>query len=152
MARLLSAWADRPDDRRLVEDLGGAARARLAELDDRLDVGVRHGDVTMDNVHRTGRGLVIHDFDLAHVGWRIADLSSCLATPFADAFLAGYREIRVVGPVDLQALPWIRIVEVIENLAFHVTEKVLWRGRESLGEGWVADGVAELRSAADRLS
>lgn len=151
MSRLLPALADQPADRRLIEDLGLAARARLTELADQMDWGVRHSDVTMDNVHRTDDGLVIHDFDLAHVGWRVADLSSCLATPFAEAFLAGYVEVRAVKPADMEALPWLRVVESIENLAFHLTEKAVWRGTETLGEGWIEDGLAELRSSADRL-
>lgn len=151
LSRVLHALPDRPDDRRLMENLGLAARERLTQLEDQLDRGVRHGDVTMDNVHRTDHGLVIHDFDLAHVGWRVADLSSCLATPFASAFLAGYQEVRTVTPVDMDALPWLRVVESIENLAFHLTEKAVWRGTETLGEGWIEDGLTELRLSAERL-
>jgi len=151
MSRLLPALQEQPDDQQLVEDLGRAAREHLCALTDRMDWGVRHGDVTMDNVHRTVDGLVIHDFDLAHVGWRVADLSSCLATPFADPFLAGYLEVRPVSAADLAALPWLRVVESIENLAFHLTDKAIWRGTESIAEGWVEQGLAELRSSADRL-
>ena len=142
LARVLAALADQPDDQRLAEELGAAARHRLTELADQLDWGVRHGDVTLDNVHRTEAGLVIHDFDLAHVGWRVADLSSCLATPFAEAFLTGYTEIRAVGTADLEALPWLRVVESIRHLAFHLTDKTGWRGTETLGEGWVENGLA----------
>ena len=97
---MLAALTDQPDDQHLAEVVGAAARQRLTELADQMDWGVRHGDVTMDNVHRTDAGLVIHDFDLAHLGWRVADLTNCLATPFADAFLSGYTEIRAVGTAD----------------------------------------------------
>ncbi len=151
LARVRAALAEQPDNQRLAENLGAAAHHRLTELADQLDWGVRHGDVTLDNVHRTGNGLVIHDFDLAHVGWRVADLTSCLATPFAEAFLSGYTEIRAVGKADLEALPWLRVVESIKNLAFHLTEKTRWRGTETLGEGWVEDGLAGLRASADQL-
>jgi len=151
LKRVLTALVDQPESRRLVEDLGGAARTRLTALADQMDRGIRHGDVTMDNVHRTDAGLVIHDFDLAHVGWRVADLSSCLATPFADAFLAGYTEVRTIGTADMEALPWLRVVESIENLAFHLIEKAAWRGTETLTEGWVDDGLAELRASAGQL-
>jgi Ser/Thr protein kinase RdoA (MazF antagonist) len=129
----------------------GAARHRLSELADQMDRGVRHGDVTMDNVHRTDAGLVIHDFDLAHVGWRAADLTNCLATSFGDAFLVGYTEIRAVGTADLEALPWVRVVELIRDLAFDLTDKPGWRGTESLGEGWIEIGLANLRASADQL-
>ena len=151
LSRVLAALTDRPDDQHVAEVLGAAARHRLTELADQMDWGVRHGDVTLDNVRRTDAGLVIHDFDLAHVGWRVADLSSCLATPFAEAFLTGYSEIRAVGTADLEALPWLRVVESIRHLAFHLTEKARWRGTETLGEGWVEDGLAGLRASADQL-
>ena len=151
LAHVDAALADQPDDQRLVARLGARARQRLNQSAGLLDWGVRHGDVTMDNVHRTGAGLVIHDFDLAHVGWRVADLSSCLATPFAADFLAGYREIRAVEAADLAALPWFRVVESVRNLAFHLTDKTSWRGTESLAEGWVDDVLADLRAAADQL-
>jgi Ser/Thr protein kinase RdoA (MazF antagonist) len=151
LARVLAALTHQPENQRLVEDLGVAARQRLTELADQMDWGVSHGDVTMDNVHRTDTGLVIHDFDLAHVGWRVADLTNCLATPFADAFLTGYTEIRAVGTADTEALPWLRVVESIRNLAFHLTDKAAWRGTESLGEGWVENGLVDLRVSADQL-
>ncbi len=151
LKRVLTALVDQPDNRRLVEDLGAVARTRLTELADQMDWGIRHGDVTMDNVHRTDAGLVIHDFDLANVGWRVADLGSCLTTPFAEAFLAGYTDLRAIGTADMEALPWLRVVESIENLAFHLTEKAAWRGTETLREGWVEDGLAELRASANQL-
>ena len=150
-ARACAALTHQPADQRLVETLRAGARQQLTEFEDQLDWGVRHGDVTLDNIHRTDAGLVLHDFDLAHVGWRVAGLSSCLATPFAAAFLAGYTEIRAVGAADLAALPWFRVVESIKNLAFHLTDKAGWRGTESLAEGWVESGLADLRAAADQL-
>ena len=45
----------------------------------------------------------------------------------------------------------LRIVESIENLAFHLTDKAIWRGTESIAEGSVGQGLAELHSSADRL-
>lgn len=149
LLQLRAALADDRESLRLVEDLAAGARQRLIELNDQgLDLGVRHGDVTLDNVHRTDDGLVIHDFDLAHVGWRIADLGSCLATPFADAFRAGYTEVRPIRDVDEAALPWVQVVEVIGKLTFHLTDKAIWRGTESLGEGWVEGCLTELRALA----
>lgn len=153
LSRLREAMVDDGESLRLVEDLATLSRRHLAELSDQgMDWGVRHGDVTLDNVHRTDNGLVIHDFDLAHVGWRVADLGSCLSTPFAESFRAGYTELRPIGATDEAALPWLRVVEVIANLAFHLTDKTAWRGTESLGEGWVEGGLTDLRALADQLS
>lgn len=152
LSRLSASLADQPEIGALIARLGDAARSHLSELADQgMDWGVRHGDVTMDNVHRTDGGLVVHDFDLAHVGWRISDLSSCLATPFAEAFLAGYTDVRRIGAADVAALPWLGVVESIGNLSFHLTDKPKWRGTESLGEGWVEDCLADLRSSAQQF-
>lgn len=152
LERVLPSLADQPRIQRLVRDLGVAARRRLTQpTDNGLDWGIRHGDVTIDNIHRTDAGLVIHDFDLAHVGWRVADLIGCLSTPFADAFRTGYTEVRALCTADLAAMPWLTVVETIGNLAFHLTEKSAWRGTETLTEGWVDGCLDALRTAADQL-
>lgn len=152
LARILPEFTDQPKSVTLLTNLAVAARHRLTEFAAAgMDRGVRHGDVTMDNVHRTSAGLVMHDFDLAHVGWRVADLSGCLATPFAAAFRAGYTEVRSIGTADIEALPWLRVVETIGNLAFHLSEKAAWRGTESRGEGWIEAALADLRTSAERL-
>jgi len=60
--------------RAIAPHLGGDHADRVAVLAARaweelsareLAWGIRHGDVTLDNIHRTDRGLVLHDFDLA---------------------------------------------------------------------------------------
>lgn len=141
-----------PADQTVVQELGAAARDRITRLAEAgLEWGIRHGDVTLDNVHQTPRGLVIHDFDLAAEGWRAADLAPCLATPFADAFRSGYTEVRELKPVELEALPWLGVVEHIGNLRFHLREKPAWRGTESIGEGWAEDLLKSLRATAASL-
>lgn len=153
LAEVLPALAGQPDDQAVVRELGALARNRIEELAAQgLEWGIRHGDVSLDNVHITSRGLTIHDFDLAAEGWRVADLAGCLATPFADVFLAGYTRIRELKPVELEALPWLTVVGDIGNLRFHLCDKAAWCGTESLSEGWV-DGLLEsLRAkAADLL-
>jgi len=152
LAEVLPALAGQPDDQAIVRELGALARNRIEELAEQgLEWGIRHGDVSLDNVHLTSRGLTIHDFDLAAEGWRVADLAGCLATPFAEAFLGGYTRVRELKPVELEALPWLTIVGNIGNLRFHVCDKTAWRGTESLSEGWV-DGLLEgLRAKAAEL-
>jgi Ser/Thr protein kinase RdoA (MazF antagonist) len=152
LAEVLPALAGQPDDQAVVSELGALARHRLEELAEQgLEWGIRHGDVSLDNVHVTSQGLTIHDFDLAAEGWRVADLAGCLSTPFADAFLGGYTRIREVEPVELEALPWLTIVGNIGNLRFHVCDKAAWRGTESLSEGWVHDLLESLRARAAEL-
>ncbi|WP_020574684.1 phosphotransferase enzyme family protein [Actinopolymorpha alba] len=152
LAQVLPELANQPEDQALVKELGGLARQRMTELAALgLDWGIRHGDVTLDNVHLTGEGLTIHDFDLAAVGWRAGDLTSCLSTAFADAFAAGYRSVRTIGSADLSALPWLRVIESIGNLRFHLVDKPAWRGTESLSEGWAEQILTDFRSSARDL-
>ena len=152
LPQVLDALADRPDDRRVVADMAAIARARIEELAGRgLSWGIRHGDVTLDNIHASGDGLTLHDFDLAGQGWRIADLAPCLATDFAEAFLAGYTSVRPVTQTDLAALPWLDVIGRIGNLRFHLVDKVALRGTESIGEGWVDRELSALRDAATAL-
>jgi Ser/Thr protein kinase RdoA (MazF antagonist) len=138
-------------DRAMVAALAATARERITGYQG-LDWGVCHGDVTLDNVHLTGTGLVLHDLDLAGERCRAADLYGVAATPHWDAFLAGYTAVRAFGERDRAALPWFRVVQELLNLHFHLVAKPALRGTESIGEGWADEILAGLRTAADTLS
>jgi Ser/Thr protein kinase RdoA (MazF antagonist) len=147
LAAVLPRLAERPDDQRRVRELGEAAGRRVAELAGHgLTWGIRHGDVTLDNLHRIPGGLVLHDFDLAAPGWRAADLTGVWAFDHWEAFRAGYERVRTIRAVDLEALPWLGVIERVANLAFHLVDKPAIHGTESLSEGWVdreLDGLRE---------
>ena len=126
----------------MVHEVAAAARERLAAVTG-PDVGVRHGDASLDNVHVTrDGGLLWHDFDLAAVGWRVADLTGPHGGAHWPAFLDGYRTLR---PIDTEAVVAVRVVELVRNIAWHLTDKVALRGSESVGEGWVERELASLR-------
>jgi Ser/Thr protein kinase RdoA (MazF antagonist) len=138
-----------PADRELLDLFGAALPERLGAAD--LDRGICHGDVSLDNVHLDGDRLVLYDLDLAGVGWRAADLTGVASTPSWPAFLAGYREVRPFGGADLAALPWFRVLGLIANLHFHLVEKPMLRGIDSIREGWADRELASLRAAAAEL-
>jgi Ser/Thr protein kinase RdoA (MazF antagonist) len=123
-----------------VTALADRARQELSTRE--LSLGIRHGDVTLDNVHRTGRGLVLHDFDLAGPGWLAADLTGVHATQHWHAFAAGYSAVHALP--DLSILPWLEVCALISNLRFHLVEKPQYRGLESLAEGWVDRELARI--------
>ncbi len=132
----------------MVHEVAAAARERLLTIG-APDTGVRHGDASLDNIHLTGDGGVLwHDFDLAAVGWRAADLTGPHGGAHWPAFLEGYRTLR---PVDTAAVLALRVVELVRNVAWHLTAKVALRGTESVGEGWVDRELASLRDLRDRL-
>jgi Ser/Thr protein kinase RdoA (MazF antagonist) len=137
---------------RLVQRSGAEAQGQLTRLSEHgLRWGIRHGDPTLDNLHVGDSGLYFYDFDLAGPGWQVGDLTGALSTEFADAFLAGYTEVRRLPPVELEALPWLRIMEIIENLHFHLIRKPAMQGTASLAEGWVERGFESLAAAASQL-
>ncbi|GAB3745664.1 phosphotransferase enzyme family protein [Microlunatus parietis] len=134
-----------PADRELVERAAALATGRLTSLLPALEPGVRHGDVTLDNLLLAGDSMIIYDFDLAGPGPLVDDLTGVAGTPQWPAFLAGYRTVRDLDDDQLAALPWLRIAATIEHLDFHLIRKPAILGSETLGEGWVSGNLEALK-------
>ncbi|HEY1487029.1 MAG TPA: phosphotransferase [Micromonosporaceae bacterium] len=137
------------DDRAMAVRLAEAARTGLAHSAPTR--GICHGDATMDNVVIIGGTeadpqIATYDFDLAGEGYLAADF------PFSaknwGQFLAGYTEVRAVTPADLVAQPWLDIIDVIEDLRFHLVVKPAWRGTESTDESFLDETLGDLREMA----
>lgn len=143
--RVLAADGLEPPDRDLVERAAGLAADRLAGLLPDLEQGVRHGDVTLDNLLLTGDGMIIYDFDQAGPGPLVDDLTGVAGTDLWPAFLAGYRTVRKLDDDQLAALPWLRIAVTLEHLDFHLIRKPAILGSETLGEGWVSGNLEALK-------
>jgi Ser/Thr protein kinase RdoA (MazF antagonist) len=79
-------------------------------------------------------------------------LTGVSLTPNFEAFVTGYRTVRALDDADLAAVPWLAVAGLIENLAFHLIDKPAYRGTESLAEGWVDEGLTELREFGASLS
>jgi Ser/Thr protein kinase RdoA (MazF antagonist) len=138
------------EDRGLVRERAATAATHLTRLTQAgITRGVCHGDVTLDNVHVTAAGLVLHDFDLSGPGWLADDLTGVYSTPHWPAFKQGYRELRELSSADVEALPWLGIASRVTNLRFHLVDKVQLRGWESRSEGWVERELAGLRASVD---
>jgi Ser/Thr protein kinase RdoA (MazF antagonist) len=145
VGRALHGLSRHADAVMVVERADRAQGELLALMSAGLRHGVRHGDVSLDNVLMTNSGLTLHDFDLSGHGWPAADLVGALSTPHSAAFLEGYETIRPLQPVERRALPHLRVAELVRNLDFHLTDKAAIRGIESVGEGWVDAELAALR-------
>lgn len=138
--------------RRLVERSGAAAQRQLAVLAEQgLRWGIRHGDASLDNLHVGAAGLYLYDLDLSAPGWQAEDLTGALSTDFADPFLDGYTAVRPLLPVELEAMPWLRVLGLVENLHFHLVVKPRTQGTWSLTEGWVDAAFASLAESARAL-
>ena len=84
--------------------------------------GVVHGDVIRANALVGEDGTVtVLDFDFCGIGWRAYDVASYLLTirntpteaEFAEAFLAGYTDIRALTPEEREAMPLFEAVRAI---------------------------------------
>ena len=149
---VLAELAGQPEDRAVIQVLGDQAQHQIEAFSaGGLDWGVVHGDVTMDNVFFGPAGLVIFDFDLAGPGFRASDLYGVRQTEHWDAFADGYQRIHPLADNDLAALPWFTIAGNIANLKFHLVEKPVFAGTESLAEGWAERILIDLRDTARDL-
>jgi Ser/Thr protein kinase RdoA (MazF antagonist) len=149
---VLAALAAQPEDRAVIAALGEQAQRRIeALIAGGLDWGVVHGDVTMDNVFFGPAGPILYDFDLAGPGFRACDLSGVRQTRHWDAFADGYQRVRPLRDNDLAALPWFTIAGNISNLKFHLVDKPVFAGTESLAEGWAESILTGMRAAATDL-
>ncbi|MET7421527.1 phosphotransferase [Dactylosporangium sp. NPDC005555] len=130
----------------MVHEVAAAARPFLTGV---VDIGVRHGDASLDNIQVTDGGVLLwHDFDLAGVGPRAADLTGAHGGAHWDTVLDGYTTLR---PIDTGGIVALRVVELVRNIAWHLRDKVAMRGTESVGEGWVDRELESLRELRDRL-
>jgi Ser/Thr protein kinase RdoA (MazF antagonist) len=151
LAALEPVLAERRESWQLISRLGAAARDRLS-TDPPTDLGIGHGDVSLDNILITEAGLTIHDFDLTGIRWRVADLAGVAGTDHLNAFVRGYRTVRDLSDHDLAAVGWLRVVGLIFNLEFHLLRKPLVRGLDSINEGWAEREIEDLaRLASDLL-
>ena len=150
---LLPRLIHSPDDHSYLLQLAGRTRDRLTALAAQgMDWGVCHGDVTLDNLHITADGRVVfYDFDSAGPGWRASDPYGVMMwltrgkPEYWDAFLAGYEELRPLGEADRQALPWFVPLQVLDNLRWHLTDWLSYRGSTALEEGYVESELAALQ-------
>ncbi len=83
----------------------------------KLDMGIVHGDLTLDNLHITKEGeITFYDFDSAGFGWRAMELQGWIALnpehkANIGAYLKGYKEIRDIDENNFKAAPYFQAAE-----------------------------------------
>jgi Ser/Thr protein kinase RdoA (MazF antagonist) len=149
--QILAVLRHDPDRQDLVRVTAEASARELGAVAADLQLGVRHGDPSLDNVHICNGEVYFYDLDLASFGWLAEDLTGATSTDFADVFLAGYASVRPVPETDLHALPWLRVKAAISNLYFHLIVKPSFQGSSTLTEGWVDENFADLERLARKV-
>jgi Ser/Thr protein kinase RdoA (MazF antagonist) len=78
----------------------------------RLERGICHMDLTLDNVHVNGDDLTVFDFDSACRCWRAIEPYGVLrhSTASFQAWLTGYRSVRPFARAEEQAVPAFAII------------------------------------------
>jgi Ser/Thr protein kinase RdoA (MazF antagonist) len=91
---------------------------------ERLEQGICHVDLTLDNVHLEGDDIYVFDFDSAHQHWRAWEPQGVFhygvlsGGPWWDHWLEGYSSVRPLSSIDRQAVPWFVLMFQFENTAW----------------------------------
>ncbi len=130
----LRPWLEsRPDDWDFITRLADKIRSSITYLAaERLDWGVCHGDLTLDNVHVTeDNRFIFYDFDSGGPGWRAYDppgVFQYAGSDRWDAFLRGYTEARRFGSTDLAAVPYFAAANGIWSMGNRARNWTAWSG------------------------
>ncbi len=83
----------------------------------KLDMGIVHGDLTLDNLHITDSGeITFYDFDSAGFGYRAMELQGWVVLnperkQNIATFIKGYKEIRNIDDDNFKAAPYLQAAQ-----------------------------------------
>lgn len=131
IARLWQTFPARRRDWAHLREMVPTLHAVIDALGKRApQYGMCHGDVGPANVHVTQDGtLTLFDFDFCGPGWRAYDVSVFLidcTDEVAEAFLAGYQEIRTLDEEELTAVPVLQVAQHIWLLGLRASYVDEW--------------------------
>jgi Ser/Thr protein kinase RdoA (MazF antagonist) len=158
MDRPLSAFTEvvthRPDDVAYLRAAADVLARRIERLPgDAPGYGLVHGDVIPSNAQVMPSGeIAVLDFDFCGFGWRAYDIATYLgevqfwdaSASVADAFLAGYEEIRPLAAWERTALPVLQAARHIHSLGTPAMFVDLW------GSAYLSDRMIDVLVGAVR--
>lgn len=106
------------EDLNLYKELGTLLKTQInIFIEQGLDWGIVHGDLTLDNLHVTPNDeIIFYDFDSSGFGFRAMELYGWTAL-FPDkkatreAFLRGYQEIRNINEINIEVAPFLQAAQ-----------------------------------------
>jgi Ser/Thr protein kinase RdoA (MazF antagonist) len=154
------ALIERPDVVAYLHECATRLRPELDPLPKEPPAyGVIHGDVIRANALVGDDDTVtVLDFDFSGIGWRAYDVASYLLTirntpteaEFAEAFLAGYTDIRTLTPEEHEAMPLFEVVRAIFAIGTPATYVDHW-GSEYL-YAFLDESLERLERAMQQLA
>jgi Ser/Thr protein kinase RdoA (MazF antagonist) len=133
----------RTEDWQYLLDLVQRLREQVERLPlTALEAGFCHGDFHGGNCHLDGDTLTFFDFDCCGPGWRAYDIAVYLWGAGGDRrkgarrwreFLRGYREVRLITRLDLEAVPLFVSIRHIWLMGLHTANGKDW-GHNWMGE------------------
>jgi Ser/Thr protein kinase RdoA (MazF antagonist) len=135
--------AHRPADWAYLCQLAAKVQTNLNMLEG-LEIGVCHGDPTLDNLHCTAEGQIIYyDFDQCGPGWLAYDLQGVFRyaqrLPRAsvwESFLRGYQTRRQLSPGEIQAMPYFVVLNEYWCMGFEAGTVIHSRGAALINDGY----------------
>jgi Ser/Thr protein kinase RdoA (MazF antagonist) len=112
--------------------LGERLKTLVADL--RLDQGICHMDLTLDNIHLHDGKLTVFDFDSAGYCWRAMEPYGVLrfSNDYFNDWLKGYRAIRPFSEGDERAVYAFAVIGDIRNVVWKLGEAKSSRGEPLL--------------------
>jgi Ser/Thr protein kinase RdoA (MazF antagonist) len=115
-----------------VHELSGRMRRIISNP--KLDYGIIHNDLTLDNVHLNGNSLIVFDLDSSGESWRAVEPWGVLR--FAEdrfrSWLEGYRSVRKFSEDDERAVAAFSVIEDIRNVVWKLGFAKSSRGKPLL--------------------
>lgn len=131
---------ERHEDWEFLEKLSEKVRSQIQLIERKgLSRGVCHGDVSLDNLHIDDQDrITFYDFDAGGPGWCAYDLLGVyMYTKFDhrqsrwDSHIRGYQEVMKLNDSDIEALPYLHVMNTIWSLGCDATiwaqTSGLWR-------------------------
>jgi Ser/Thr protein kinase RdoA (MazF antagonist) len=161
LRNIQSFLSQRPGDWAYLQRLAGTVRQRIQDLPaGALEKGFCHGDLQGFHHHIAGDGtLTFFDFDCCGFGYRAYDLAvfrwcSRLENQeqvWWEPYLRGYREVRPLNDLDIQAIPLFVCARYIWHMGLHTENAPDW-GHGGLGDAYFDKRLGYLRAVeADYL-
>jgi len=134
-----------------------ADRLKRLIANPKLERGICHMDLTLDNVHRSGDQLTVFDFDSTGKSWRALEPHGVLrrSQESFNAWLEGYRTIRPFSQDDERAVAAFVIIGNLRVVAWNLGVARSSRGKPLLTpadvprvvDGWLEWDARHLRGA-----